>query len=627
MTDHGDSYWDVPIEDRLSGVVMLDSDPDIINPSTGRPYPRYIMLPWQPRETIWITAPSVTLMESIHQSFNANGNQVEWVQMWEQIFKESSPIPFTNRLLGAGTRNINLEAITDNIKNPVNYVMNDWEAKRDTLGAMVPTIGGQLIVDWVRNVNSYTGREIRSQNLENVPVSEQWHAGTTNTAKRLGAAWDVSPLLLDHFLFNHGIAGESDSFIDPLADIYKIHFLKLEADELYPGADPKHVKIAREVLMLLADVDDPTERLTGKDQLLNTQENLTPDEKAKVSSILTMMVKDLAADKQGWSDNVPFVDAFVDRMLHTTKHPIHRKSEASKKANEAGGINVDSQGYRIYSDNLISTQRARNTKLSEMQDIYNDTESTLMWKEHYDLINEIGKVAYLKTFTEDEDNWKDMPSSASASQKAAANEAFAKEMKRLGDGDDETRLAIILRHRWSIQPKIDSATGKKDLTQYFKDIDEFEAGLSAEDLTMMNNRLDAQRTQVESEYHNDMQRYLKPFWQTTEAEVLRKIPPFAAQTWNDFKSLNELEQVVFMNDPRNEKIVNKIRSLLTEERRMVRNSYPQVDVAGLRWGFFTSPASAEGNIAYQEFIQILNAATNSQNSGFLPNLYEGINGG
>ena len=212
-----ESYWDIPLRDRLGPILVLDNSHMPINPATGRRNPYYVRLvPGAMREWSFIWAPQVMLQEQMYlMAKEKYGNPDMVIEGLLQVVSDMNPVA------------------------PMDVDADVYAWKENTLGTMgrmaastgTVGLGTQVALENILNKNFFTNREVEPKWMLNLPLEQRYDSRTSELAKKVGPATGlISPIRLQNMLK-----------IDLINDVVAMADLVMSATEV--GASTPHVVV------------------------------------------------------------------------------------------------------------------------------------------------------------------------------------------------------------------------------------------------------------------------------------------------------------------------------------------------------------------------------------------------
>ena len=218
VSSDDNNYWDIPLSERLGGMVIMLPGPGVYDPKTGTHSPRYIKL-WPAREFALFTGPQTYLMEALASDkklsyldnlppLSIPGVQarigVEGMAQTGDIGIPPMDIELASEheRYGHGLDFVQLLGGVVNEINPVHSMVptDSRYGKASTPGMAIPTPLGGLAWGIINNWDEFRNRKIIPTYLLGEKAADQYVGSTSSLARRIGGAIGISPMYIDHAL-------------------------------------------------------------------------------------------------------------------------------------------------------------------------------------------------------------------------------------------------------------------------------------------------------------------------------------------------------------------------------------------------------------------------------------------
>jgi hypothetical protein len=410
---------------------------------------------------------------------------------------------------------------------------------------------GRQVVEQLANYDSFRDRPIVGPDLEGLPPSQQFTPRTSRTAQGIGGLLGISPVRIDHAV--RGVLASAGT-----------HTLAM-MDFLLNFVDPREVD--PEILELVEqyrNTHDPAERrafmtnLPGETREAVQQELRQPE------------------------PQVPIVTPLVRRFNPGNSGQIERTAEA--RAAQEMGVNLDQsrramQVLSEFRDRQLDEQKQFDAKY-ETQRRFDLQKAGKEWREGQRRQSQQlqGALSALRI---------QMPA-ANMALDPEAQKKYVEAIQRYAAGTAKTRGEILAAGYRAIpmeQADPDDPLSL-DFESFFALRSAYKEALSPEDRAELERYLEANSTPLEQQYRKD-QETLRPYWEIKTAEYRRLgIPALLEQLKADPGNITLKMRL--------ESRIQEADANVRQKRMELRLLKPDVDAAGLRWGYWKTPITQSG---------------------------------
>ena len=571
-------YWDVPIWDRFGPVIMLDSDPDDINPDTGRPYPRYITLPFPERQLSLFFAPAQYLIEAMYDGMDGvtDTPRSTWDEVTDHVLQQSSPFSFTDTIPG-------------DIKQ------------------FVPGVITRLAADLFFNNKTFTGAPIIPEYMKNWNREDQINEHTTDTAiatsnliTKIIPDWATkggpSPLQVQYIMDQTGAFKEVITIADWMA----------MSEEL--GVKPSSVRHAEEVMSLIYAMPDPESRVTAMNTYLNSElDSVQQRNEVEIVVKQAMQGSPNDDDKFGSAEDWPLIGSFMRRSYHA-RGAVSRKWTARERASEELGIDIGDNQHKLMSSRIQEANYKKDTEYDKIQAEFDEHQSTRLFRDRKSMADMAALNIRLSIMDDDDlDGFV-----RSEDKQQALGELYRKHISLWGD-TRENRIEMHISHYHSVIGE-EYLDGSQNVQSLFNGRDEVRDSIIAnygmEEWEAVNSRMMSKMTSLERSYTLDRQNIISPFYQQTRDYVLNSMrgsdltSANLANAYEQYEEGNTVEQSIMMTqNPNIDKVVSQINGHINSLRENVRASDPDLDMTLVRWKYTEAPRTQQGYELLQDLQQ------------------------
>jgi hypothetical protein len=410
---------------------------------------------------------------------------------------------------------------------------------------------GRQIVEQTANYDSFRDRPIVGPEIEGLPPSQQYTPLTSRTAQGIGGLLGISPARIDHAV--RGVLASAGT-----------HTLAM-VDFLLNFVDPREVD--PEILELVEEyrnMNDPAARrafmtnLPGETREAVQQELRQPE------------------------PQIPIVTPLVRRFSPGNSGQIERTAEA--RAAQESGVNLDQsrRATRVlteFRDQKLDEQKLFDAKYEKERRI-DLQQAALDWREGQRRQSQQmrGVLSTLNI---------QLPAAHTALDPVAQKE-YVDAIQRHAAGLAKTRgemLAAGYRGIPMEQADPDDPLSL-DFESYYAMRLAYKEALSEEDRAELERYLEASSTPLERQYRRD-QEILRPYWEIKVLEYKRLGIPEMLEQLKENPGNRSLQRRL---EIRIEKADERVKA--KREKLRLRNS--EIDVAGLRWGYWKTPSTSAG---------------------------------
>ena len=562
-----DEYSDVPIDYRMGPILMLPSDPQDINPYTGKPNPRFIrLLPGSLREWMAIFGTQNYIMGEMY-----NTNPEAFSAFLNEQLLEGTPI---GTFYGADG------------------------------GMKYPGLITGKIHEAATNKSTWSGQQIVPDHLAHLPLEQQVNSATTQTAIAVSRVIPYSPMKIQHFMNIPGISGT-------------VGAVDIAINAASYNSDSKSVNDAEEILELMRTQTDEVGAKKVRDQYLSR--NVEVERRREVMRVLARITNgksvqhgDAFVQAISNPSQLPFISQFTNRVYHSHGGSLERtiKERAQKKL----GVNKDAQ------------QRV-NRRLSELFNLvderewmahsrYEESGNTKQWKQERDDIQTmifgvyetINQASEYDGSLQDRDQFSDADIAQYYQDINKASVAF---------GGEDLKIKTHVAGWKAIKPT-EKEDGTIDWHTYFRKRSQYMENLKEdygqEFVTEFEEVITSTMNPTELLYDKRLKEYIRPYFEDSETAVLDRYRQagyskyvtkwLEVQTWSD-RQRAQYEQT----EAQEAHIVSSIDSAMIAERQRRRWSDGDLEAILVMYNYTTTPRTEKGmrvfkNLALIESQQI-----------------------
>tara|TARA_R110000824_G_scaffold40938_3_gene122272 strand:+ start:2158 stop:10422 length:8265 start_codon:yes stop_codon:yes gene_type:complete len=600
------AYYDVPLQYRQGFIIMQPSDPSDINKTTGRPNPRFIRLPipGHLREWAMLYGTQTHVMETLHKGLDKGAPEGlfgEWLE--NMIFGEINPTGAVIRQTGAPGSN------------------EQWWGK---VGLGTPGLALNLAVSTAYNINPYSGDQLIPEYMLEKPLEDQWHSGTSITARKIGPQWGISPMKLD-----------------PWLDLPLVREAVSITDTIYAATEnnvsPFSIIHAKEIWLAIEGMTDAAEieNLTNQYMANNVPQFIGErNVRSEVKNIIRQMERgvpvlgEVQFEGSDGNDpsiieraqygvrtivgeggrNLPFYGTMTDRVMHQHAGTLHKY--AKKRAHDKVGAST--QETDKYLNSFRKAAIINENLMWELDRVFDADGNTRRWRDAYqdaqvtfqgglDYISAQGSdkaIANRESYTQEESEtyWKE----------------YGKVMEDYGGASQPVKDEIHYRLYRELRPiaKLDKngaqVQGEFDWGDFFDRQDAWLENLSLTEgpdaVTTLKAKIESRQSDQETLFRTVRERSVKPYFQETKQKAYRE---FGYQPAVDahvkYHLMPSYEQVAFKNSMKNIVEMNWIQAidtLILVNKKVMRAENQQLETDLVMYGYIANsgPLSFTGLI-------------------------------
>ena len=588
-----ETYWDIPLRDRLGPILVLDNSHMPINPSTGRRNPYYVkLMPGSMREWSFIWAPQVMLQEQMHLIAQEKYGNTDMVT--EGLFQMLSDM---------------------NPAAPIDIDADVYSWKENPLGAMARTaasagtvgLGVQAAVENATNFNSFTGREIMPKWMEDIPIEQRYDRNTSEVAKKVGPliGSGISPIKLQNLLK-----------LDWINDAVAVVDLVMSAKEV--GASSPHVVIwAEEMYSEIQDMGTKGRKPHEIQAFVNDFLNLIPVGYHKEVMTISHKFADGRTVLGSTEHNTkakhwPILNDFARRTTRAS-HGGSLRATLRDRARSKAGVHITQQRKAT---SVMSNQfRLRDEISWAREDQAVETGNYAKWRtdtQKDDALFFGGLQSILvEAGITDKDLLIDGIMPGDDLDSLLSNWRRSIEAFTTGDTeeyllDDVTWFALKqLRPKAKLRPD-GKESADMDMATYFEEKKSFwnEVALDRgpETVERLKLREFANRTPVDKKYSKDMESYIVPTWEEARVLAYADITPAEVEAHKKFKALPADTRATAGLDPENEDYVmyQAVEELVSSYTKVLRSKNPIIDSKFVKWGYATTAVTSTRDVGMYE---------------------------
>lgn len=414
---------------------------------------------------------------------------------------------------------------------------------------IIPTQLGQTAVEQTANYDFYRNNPIVPPELSGKPAGQQFDQFTSESLRRVGEAWNLSPLRLQHELSN--VLGGGGREMLAVADFLVRH------------ADPKDTAKAQSMLDQL--------QAYGDDQLARREYiNSLPQEDQTALEALARAPR----------ERLPIISNILDRFVR------NRSGEIARLGRELAEAKTGKSSIQT-------------TEVAKEMGAFADVERTAQEQRDAELLKRAGNPEAIKAWRdaqgEKANRYQGLlqqlniryPGAAQLGNRAKWQEYQQAVYSLAGLVPDRRDRGQFLAAGYHAIPLEQSDPLTKDFDTFQERRDEFIAALDPDDRQTLQRALAAGRTALERDYAADRET-MRAYFRVKDAIVM-KMPGLAEEVRKhdgaDLEEQKKIERGILWRTYE--------RQLKAEHDRL--RDYPDIEQAGERWGYF-GPRKPPGSL-------------------------------
>ena len=512
-------FADVPLQDKYQKwFVMLPSNE---TDSRGKPVPRRLNIVPNLREFSFFTAP---LMYALAR------------------MDEKEPA-----------------AVTEFLESM--YGLNPFARFTGTGGLPIPTHIGEMIAEAGLNRDMFRGRDIVPPELQGLPKAQQFDDRTSETAKRLGKLFHLSPMHLQHIM-GSGLGNDIMIGLD-----YIINWFDPERDD--------EVEAMAHSLKEIHDTTRPEDLVLARRTFLNG----VPRDKQRAVIVRSRQIDETF---------VPVLSSIERRFYRNYGGQLWRSGvrEASKKLQVSEQQTLQTMKlFREASGEMFEAQ-----KVSD-RDLGNKVMNRLEWRDARKTrgIAWRGVVLAASIMT---------PQAAQAKKGADFNE-FLTLVNTIGDHFPDRRFrGELLYAAWLSLDPVEISPGLDDWEEFYRQRDDFQANLSPGDLKLFREQRKARMTPTEWQYAMALET-AKPYFQIEDLYLQRN--PRAAMKKQQQADARRLDDFFMLDSLKDDEDLLEMRREVRSLKLDYLEWHPTVDAILRAWEITSTIHSDDAERLYRTY--------------------------
>ena len=580
MSHERNNYYDIPMADRIGGMVLLlpgDGIPD----GRGGWRPRYIKL-WPGREFALFSGTLTYMLEALEKK----GHDFDLKAMLSGIAPEMNPFQ-------------SIAPVESGAETPFVSQIRP------------PTQIGAAAVEAAQNWNAFRNQPIIPAHLKDSPTNEQWDASTSELARtvsdgigQLGIG-TISPMMLDHF----GKVGAVRDMMGSLDYVMR----RENVNEAHPLIEQMAADMVKSLTMLQAMDGKEAPEVMGeeqsikefrrqylqslpgikKEEFVNRREDMNPSEvKKQVEALANQMMRDLRGPE--FPVQTRFIkDSTSGRRVHAAR-VAEKKLGVDPREQRKAGRDLAEFVHGQHSQQWLIDEQLRNYRDSVYTDANGEvqvmpSEGPMLtgkaWKEsrfHQNILLG-GMIAGLK---------EKYPASSFALTSGEQMD-YANIMSTLaGLWPDEATRGELLLTQWRSVSRSGDKDGDDALTigienrrPIYLAQDNFLDSLSPEDQVILQKARESYMTPMERDWE-DAKAVMKPYWEV-DTKRLDHLEGKDHMVWSKWLAADEVQRGVLrrvypttIGD-----ILQRVRSI----RNLMLGGSEQLQKELTFWGYLNAP--------------------------------------